>query len=120
MTRTLTALALAAASLTLGTAAQAHTPHPLTPAVADGLAPGALAPYLLTVMGERRIVRGDDRGEDDRRGRRGGRADRDDDDDDDRRGRRGHRADRDDDDDDDDDDRWGRRSRDDDDDDDDD
>ena len=37
----LTALALAAASLTLGTAAQAHTPHPLTPAVADGLAPGA-------------------------------------------------------------------------------
>ena len=29
MTRTLTALALAAASLTLGTAAQAHTPHPL-------------------------------------------------------------------------------------------
>ena len=88
--------------------------------MADGLAPGALAPYLLTVMGERRIVRGDDRGEDDRRGRRGGRADRDDDDDDDRRGRRGHRADRDDDDDDDDDDRWGRRSRDDDDDDDDD
>ena len=97
MTRALTALALAAASLTLGTAAQAHTPHPLTPAVADGLAPGALAPYLLTVMGERRIVRGDDRGEDDRRGRRGGRADRDDDDDDDRRGRRS----RDDDDDDD-------------------
>ena len=115
MKRQLSALALALAGLSLGTAAHADTPNGRVAESLGGLARivlGSDAGRVMDAAGRMadwpRVIRVDDRDDErgSRRERRDRNWDRDDDDDDDKR-RRGRKASRDDDDDDDDD----RRSR---------